>query len=626
MDLAGGNISLLDDSLQNLIAQRLISEVAGYTSEGYTLASDLVRLQGVRSIGATEATIFYSARILEVLSAAAVQMAGLIPSASAFANLETLCQFNLVPRSTMYWANGLRRLGNDVRHILRHTDPADADLAALFAARWIEWFFCYFRLGGKLLKVTVDGAPLLVGGNPQLPSLLAAIDAEDFDPAAWLPKNGNEPPYMIAGTVAAVIADLLLDRGEYDQAFAVLDPARQRFPDDLRLQQLAVLAWKRKGDLAKAAENAAPLLARSRDDDETAGIVAGVYKQLYLDGKRDPEMLLKSHRAYLGGWEGSKNSNAYLGINAAATALWLGKCADARRLATDVRQVLLHRVNALAKAVDAQMQAASYWDEVTLAESELLIGELSASRCRYQGAFDRSAKSKGNIKVASDQAQRHLSPLGLTISGKDFFKVTDSEPTAQISIGVTGHRNLADEPGLGPIISQTISRIAAGKSVVVLSSLAAGADCLVAEAAMDDFHGRLHAVLPLEVNDYSRDFNPTELARFQSLLNRADAIIFPAPAAKPPRGKASAPSAGSATAAALDDRTAAYERSGQFIADHCDWLIAIWDGLPARGRGGTAEIVAYARKIKKPVAWVKSQPPFEVVMDEASIEPAKRGK
>ena len=124
------------------ITDRLVPHVAAYQAEGYSLASDLTHLNSVRSIGATEATIFYSARILEVLSSAAVQSAGLTPCASAFANLETLTQFNFVPATTLYWANGLRRLGNDVRHILRHHEPADADLAALFAERWIEWFFC----------------------------------------------------------------------------------------------------------------------------------------------------------------------------------------------------------------------------------------------------------------------------------------------------------------------------------------------------------------------------------------------------------------------------------------------------------------------------------------------------
>ncbi|MGD1278310.1 MAG: tetratricopeptide repeat protein [Tepidisphaeraceae bacterium] len=616
---------------QGSIAQRLASPVAQYSSGGYSLASDLARLQAVRDLQATEATIFYAARILEVLSSAAVQMIGLTPSASAFSNLETLFQFDLAPSATQYWANGLRRLGNDVRHILRAAQSQDADLAALFAERWIDWFFCHFRFGPKLTGLTSDGGPLLAGGDPRLPALLRSIDAEDFDPAAWLaPRQtgGEQPPFMVAATVAAVFANLLLDRGDCDQAFAVLEQALAQFPDDLRLQQLIVLAWKRRGDLDKAVQHAAPLVARSRDDDETAGIVAGVYKQVYLDRGQDTDMLLKSHRAYLAGWEGSKNSNVYLGINAAATALWLGRAADSRRLAGEVRQLLLNRVAALAKAGDPQMLAASYWDQVTLAEAELLLGELAAARLRYQSAFKQSAQSKGNIKVASEQAQRHLPLLGLSLSGKEFFKLEQPSPGGQLVIGVTGHRTLSDEEAIRSTIAQTIGRLAAGKpNILLLSALAAGADCLVAEAVLDEHHGRVRAVLPLEVSDYRRDFTPGQLARFQSLLNRADAIVFPPtlPQSKPPQGKGP-PAATSPTVAALDDRQAAYERTGMFIVDHCDVLVAVWDGQPARGRGGTADIVAYARQAARPIAWIKSQAPFELLLEGPAIDAAPRAK
>ena len=46
---------------------------------------------------------------------------------------------------------------------------------------------------------------------------------------------------------------------------------------------------------------------------------------------------------------------------------------------------------------------------------------------------------------------------------------------------------------------------------------------------------------------------------------------------------------------AADSRTEAYEQAGRYIVEHSDVLLAVWDGLPARGRGGTAEIVAWAR-------------------------------
>jgi hypothetical protein len=33
---------------------------------------------------------------------------------------------------------------------------------------------------------------------------------------------------------------------------------------------------------------------------------------------------------------------------------------------------------------------------------------------------------------------------------------------------------------------------------------------------------------------------------------------------------------------------------GKVVVDRAEVLIAVWDGLPARGLGGTADVVAYA--------------------------------
>jgi hypothetical protein len=45
----------------------------------------------------------------------------------------------------------------------------------------------------------------------------------------------------------------------------------------------------------------------------------------------------------------------------------------------------------------------------------------------------------------------------------------------------------------------------------------------------------------------------------------------------------------------------AYFAAGRWIVDHCDRLLAVWDGRPARGPGGTGDVVAYARRTGVPV-------------------------
>jgi hypothetical protein len=40
---------------------------------------------------------------------------------------------------------------------------------------------------------------------------------------------------------------------------------------------------------------------------------------------------------------------------------------------------------------------------------------------------------------------------------------------------------------------------------------------------------------------------------------------------------------------------------GRAVVDHSDLLVAVWDGKPARGHRGTADVVAYARGRGVPV-------------------------
>ena len=54
-------------------------------------------------------------------------------------------------------------------------------------------------------------------------------------------------------------------------------------------------------------------------------------------------------------------------------------------------------------------------------------------------------------------------------------------------------------------------------------------------------------------------------------------------------------------------RTEAYAQAGQYIVDNCDLLIALWDGKPAAGQGGTAEIVEYAREKQCPLFWINTE-------------------
>lgn len=171
---------------------------------------------------------------------------------------------------------------------------------------------------------------------------------------------------------------------------------------------------------------------------------------------------------------------------------------------------------------------------------------------------------------------------------------------ARLVIGVTGHRKLDNQPVLGEQIRSTIKMITqmvpplANTPVVpsVLSPLAEGADRLIVREVLKVPRSMLEVVLPLKQDDYVQDFETAESRmEFHELLSRA-------------RRVRQLPSKG--------NRPEAYKQLGRYIVDHCDVLIALWDGKPAAGEGGTGDIVQYARERRCPLFWIHTEDPVQV--------------
>jgi hypothetical protein len=149
------------------------------------------------------------------------------------------------------------------------------------------------------------------------------------------------------------------------------------------------------------------------------------------------------------------------------------------------------------------------------------------------------------------------------------------------TLGVTGHQTIT--PRARELVVDAIRDILrqAESPLYAVTSLAAGADQLVATELLRS-GGQLHVIVPSR--DYERTFGTDEdLASFRSLLRAAHAVTrldFAQPSEE------------------------AFLAAGKSVVDHCDVLIAVWDGKPARGLGGTADVVRYARDAGKAVTIV----------------------
>jgi hypothetical protein len=148
-------------------------------------------------------------------------------------------------------------------------------------------------------------------------------------------------------------------------------------------------------------------------------------------------------------------------------------------------------------------------------------------------------------------------------------------------IGVTGHRDLPDPTRrlVSTAIAQELERFAA---IDGITSLAEGADQLFAEQVLRA-GGALTAVVPSA--HYGRSFaTPDGMATYRRLRALAREVIelpFSSPSEE------------------------AYWAAGQRVVGLAQVLLAVWDGTPSRGVGGTADVVAFAgeRGIPTTVVW-----------------------
>ena len=169
-----------------------------------------------------------------------------------------------------------------------------------------------------------------------------------------------------------------------------------------------------------------------------------------------------------------------------------------------------------------------------------------------------------------------------------------SRTPATIRIGVTGHRELTETQSI--LISECVRKVLdtldrwlsdnlrnSAHAFVVISPLAEGSDRIVAREVLDwpkaDSHYKpeMEAVIPFPVGEYVTTFTGQgSRDEFDALLKRARSVKV-LEKSRPANG--------------------AYVSVGHYVVHASDILIAIWNGMPANGRGGTGDIVEYARSL-----------------------------
>jgi hypothetical protein len=151
-------------------------------------------------------------------------------------------------------------------------------------------------------------------------------------------------------------------------------------------------------------------------------------------------------------------------------------------------------------------------------------------------------------------------------------------------IGITGHQEIPTE--IREYVRKALAAAcaAAAPRLTGVTCLAAGADQLFASVVLE-LGGALHVIVPSR--EYETSFTAAaDLACFRDLLARAESVEeldYPRPS---------------------ED---AYAEAGHHVVDRADVVLAVWDGTPAKGKGGTGDIVEYAHRQQVPVTVVWPQ-------------------
>ena len=179
----------------------------------------------------------------------------------------------------------------------------------------------------------------------------------------------------------------------------------------------------------------------------------------------------------------------------------------------------------------------------------------------------------------------------------------------RIRVGVTGHRphrlGKADLLRLDQVLETVLTVLAnqtGRETPVLLTGLAEGADQIAAQKALSLGY-ELVAVLPRSQASYEEDFgSPVSLEAFRRLYAEASVTEeLPTDEWSPDHG---------------------YAALGRRLVELSSMLLAIWDGQPTGGPGGTAHVIEMAGEEGLPILWIDAWPPHGFSLLESQSETA----
>lgn len=382
----------------------------------------------------------------------------------------------------------------------------------------------------------------------------------------------------------------ILQLGEPLLAYDVVSEGLKEFPKDVVLRQQVALALARSGAAEPANAVLTGLYREGHDDEETLGLLARTHKDLAkeagsaAEGKRH---LRQAYRYYTEAYR--KTGGYWTGINAATLACLLGENKRALMLADEVnrqcRQELEPRMTT---------PCDRYWLLSTLGEAALVKRNWEEAERWYAQAMEAARGDWGSL-----QSTRHNARLLVEHLGGDASRL---ERLLRFPTVVVFSGHLIDRPGrpvprfpegLAEAVKDEIRRRVQQVSAHFgYASAGCGADILFLETMLEA-GGEIHVVLP-----YARELFSEKSVSFcgrGEWVGRFEKIL------------AKAAEVQELSTHHQEDEGAAFEFANRMLhglarlrAEQLETRLvpmAVWDGKPGDGPGGTADNVARWRKL-----------------------------
>lgn len=385
--------------------------------------------------------------------------------------------------------------------------------------------------------------------------------------ALWFQWCSKETPPV---TASLLVAKELLELAAPEHALEVLAGV-----EGVRADQLRAFAYAKTGKVDDAIRLLESLRADGHFDSETAGLLGGRYKQKWRKSG-NPALLQAAYQAYRDSYD--IEPNHYTGINAASLALTIEEPEESKRIAGEVLAAIEARPGS---EVD-------YWQAATKAQAQLLLGDLDAAHKGYRRVVAADWGAVQNIAIMRREARSDLTNLGIEPGTLD-----DVLAVPRIA-AFSGHRvDEADraeprfpETKVGAVrlaIREILHEHAVGFG---FSSAANGSDILFLEELLER-GGSARVVLPFPREDFARISVGTEWQRrFDRALDDSRVEIETLQADVPSDPEAIEESFHRCNEVVHD---AAVQFATRLNEEPI--LLAVWDGKPGDGLGGTADCV-----------------------------------